>query len=143
MPDQHRQTNLLYRRMRIKAAQRELSRNNGERFLAPGYACAPRADWLRRYHDKVLPKGAHFWNKGDDGLWWLGKISASTTEDKVHLVRFLDDPGPIKVPIAPARYTTAAGDIRGSWCLQVHIASAFPQGIQRDVVKSRGTAVAS
>ena len=43
-PDQHRQTNRLYGRMRIGAAQRELSRNNGERFLAPGYACIPRAD---------------------------------------------------------------------------------------------------
>ena len=59
-PDQHRQTNLLYRRMRIRAAQREPYRNNGERFLAPGYACVPRADWLRRYHDAVLPKGAPF-----------------------------------------------------------------------------------
>ena len=37
-PDQHRQTNRLYRRMRIGAVQRELSRNNGDRFLAPGYA---------------------------------------------------------------------------------------------------------
>ena len=35
-PDQHRQTNRLYRRMRIGLVQRELSRNNGERFLAPG-----------------------------------------------------------------------------------------------------------
>ena len=43
-PDQHRQTNRLYRRMRIGAAQRELSRNNGERFLAPGYACVLRAE---------------------------------------------------------------------------------------------------
>ena len=72
-PDQHRQTNRLYRRMRIGAAQRELSRYNGERFLAPGYACVPRADWLRRYHDTVLPEGAHYWYNGDDGLWWLGK----------------------------------------------------------------------
>ena len=54
-PDQHRQTNRLYRRTRIGAAQRELSRNNGEHFLAPGYACVSRADWLRRYHDTVLP----------------------------------------------------------------------------------------
>ena len=54
--------------MRIGAAQRELSRNNGERCLAPGYACIPRAEWLRRYRDTVLPKGAHFWYKGDDGL---------------------------------------------------------------------------
>ena len=72
-PDQHRQTNRLHRLMRIGAAQRELFRNNGERFLAPGYACDPRADWLHRYHDTVLPKGAHFWYKGDDGLWWLEK----------------------------------------------------------------------
>ena len=54
-PDQQRQTNRLYRRMRIGAAQRELSRNNGERFLAPGYACFSGADWLRRYHDTVFP----------------------------------------------------------------------------------------
>ena len=68
-PDQHRQTNRLYRRMRIGAAQRELSRNNGELFLAPGYACVTRAEWLRRYRDTGLPKGAHCWYKGDDGLW--------------------------------------------------------------------------
>ena len=41
-PDQ--QPNRLYRRMRIGAAKRELSRNNGERFLAPGCACVPRAE---------------------------------------------------------------------------------------------------
>ena len=58
--DQHRETNRLYRRMRIGAAQHELSRNNGERFLAPGYTCVPRGEWLRRYRDTVLPKGAHF-----------------------------------------------------------------------------------
>ena len=46
--------------MQIGAAQRELSRNNGERFLAQGYACAPLADWLRRYHDTVLPNSVHF-----------------------------------------------------------------------------------
>ena len=43
-PDQRRQTNRLYHRMRIGAAQRKLSRNNGERFLAPGYTYVPRAD---------------------------------------------------------------------------------------------------
>ena len=102
-PDQHRQTKRLYRLTRIGAAQRELSRNNGERFLAPGCACVPRAEWLRRYHDSVLPKGAHVWYKGDDGVWWLGKVFASTTEDGAHLVRFLDDPVPIKLLLPPAR----------------------------------------
>ena len=68
-PDRHRQTNPDYRQMQNGAAQRELSRNNGERFLAPGYACVTRAEWLRRYRDTVLPKGAHVWYKDDDGLW--------------------------------------------------------------------------
>ena len=68
-PDEHRQTNRLYRRLRIRAAQRELSRNNGERFLAPAYACVPRADGLRRYHETVLLKGAHLGYNGDNGLW--------------------------------------------------------------------------
>ena len=107
------------------------------------YACVPRADWLRRYHDTVLPKEAQFWYKGDDGLWWLGKISASTTEDKVYLVRFLDNPRPIKLPLPPAHYTISTGAVRGSWCLQVHIARAFSRGIQHNVDESRGAAVPS
>ena len=78
-PDQQRQTNRVYRRMCVGAAQRELSRNNGERFLAPAYARVPGAECLRRYRDAVLPKEAHVWYEGDDGLWCLGKISTSTT----------------------------------------------------------------
>ena len=70
-PDQYRQTNCLYRRMRIGAEQRELSRNDGEHFFVPDYACVPRAEWLRRYRDTVLPKGVHVWYKGDHGLWWV------------------------------------------------------------------------
>ena len=129
--------------MRIGSAQRKLSRNHGERFLAPGYACVTRAEWLRRYRGTVLPKGAHIWYKGDDGLWWLEKISASTTEDGVYLVRFLDHPGPIKLPLFPARYTTSAGALRGFWCLQVNVASAFSRGVQRNVDDSRGAAAIS
>ena len=102
-PDQHRQPNRLYRQMRIGAVQRELSLNNGERFLAPGYACVPHGEWLRRYRDTVPPKGANFWYKGDDGFWWLEEISARTTEDGVYLVRLLDDPRPIKLPLPPVR----------------------------------------
>ena len=94
------------------AAQRKLSRNHGERSLAPGYACAPRAEWFRRYRDRVLPKGAHVWYKGGDGLWWLGKTSASTTEDGVYLFRGLDDPGPTKLLLFPAPYTTSTGRTR-------------------------------
>ena len=76
-------------------------------------------------------------------LWWLGKISASTTEDKVYPVRFLDDPRLIELSFPPGRYTTSTRAVRGSSCLQVHIASAFPRGTPRNVDESRDTAVAS
>ena len=66
-PNQHRQTNRLYRRMRTGAAQQELSLSNGERFLAPGSGSVPHAKWLRPYSATV--NGPHFWYKGDDGLW--------------------------------------------------------------------------
>ena len=99
-------------RMRIDAAQRELSRDNGERFLAPGYACVPRAERLRRYRGTVLSKGPHFRYKGDDGLWWLGKISASATEDGVYLVRFLEDPGTIKLSLPGAVHDFNGGRTR-------------------------------
>ena len=57
------------------------------------------------------------------------------------LAQILDDPGPFKLPLFPARYTTSAGAVRGSWCLQVHVASAFSRGVQRKVDESRGAAV--
>ena len=113
-PDQHRHTNRLYHRMRIGAAQGELFHNNGERFLAPGYTCVPGAYWLRRYHDTVLPKGAPFWYNGDDWLWWFEKVCAGTTEDRAYLVRVLDNPAPINLPLIPACYTSSTGAVRGS-----------------------------
>ena len=119
------------------------SRSNGERFLAPGYGCVPRTEWLGRYSTTVFPNGARFWYKGDDGLWWLGKISASTTTDGVYLERFLDDQGPIKLPLAPARYTASTGAVRGSWCPQAHLASAFARGVQHNVDEARDAAVDS
>ena len=143
-PNQHRQNQPPVSPYANYAAQRELSRNNGERFLAHGYGCAPRPEWLSRYSTTVLPNGVNFWYKSDDSLWWLGKIGASTTTKEVYLVRFLDYPGPIKLPLPPARYTTSTGVVRRSWCLQVHVAiSAFAQGIQRNVDESRGAAMDS
>ena len=62
-------------------------------------------------------------------MWRLGKISASATEDGLYLARILDDPGPFKLPLFPAHYTTSTGAVRGSWCLQVHVASAFSGGV--------------
>ena len=142
-PDQHRQTKRLYRRMLIGAAQRELSRNNGERFSVARLRLRPTRGVVSPLPRHRVPKGAHVQYKGDDGLRWLGKISASTTEDGVYLVHFSDDPGPIKLPLPPVRYTTSTGAVRGSWCLQVHVASAYPRGIQRNVDESRGVVVVS
>ena len=48
-----------------------------------------------------------------------------------------------KLPHPPARYTTSTGAVRGFWWLQVHEASAFPRGIQRNVDESRGAAKVS
>ena len=96
--------------------------------LAPDYACAPRGGWLLCYRLTVLPKGAHVWYKGYDGLWWLGKLTARTTVNGVYLARILGDPGLIKLPLFLARYTTSAGAVRGSWRLQVHVSIAFSPG---------------
>ena len=78
-PNQHRQNQPPVSPYANYAAQRELSANNVERFLAHGYGCAPRPEWLSRYSTTVLLSGAHVWYKGYDGLWWLGKINSSTT----------------------------------------------------------------
>ena len=122
--------------MRIGAEQRELSRNNGERFLAHGYGCVPRAEWFSRYSTTVFFNGAHVNYKGDDGLWWLGKVSASTITTGLYMVRCFDDLESIKCPLPRPRYTTSTGAVRGSWCLQVPLSSAFTRGVQRNVDES-------
>ena len=55
IPNKHRQTSRLYRQLRIGAAPREPSRAYVERYLAPGYGCVPRADWLRHCCTKPCP----------------------------------------------------------------------------------------
>ena len=92
-PNQHRQTNRLYRGRQIGAAQRELSRSKGELFLAPGYDCVSHAVRLRRYCNTVLPNGALVCYKGDDGLRWLGKISGATPTDGVLFGSIFGRPG--------------------------------------------------
>ena len=63
--------------------------------------------------------------------------------EDVYKRQILDDPGPFKLPLFPARYTISAGAVRGSWCLQVHVASAFSRAVQRNVDDSIGAAVIS
>ena len=119
--------------MRIGAAQRQLSRTNGERISAPSYSRFTRIGWIRRFRDTVLHKGALVWCDDDDGSWWLGKASASATEDGLLLVRGLDDAGPIKLPLPPARHTTSKGAVQGPRFIEVQVTNAFSRGIQRNV----------
>ena len=90
--------------MRIGAAHRKLSRNHKERFFSTGLRLNPTRGVAPLLPRHGAPRGAHFWYKGDNGLWWFEKqISASTTEDGVSLAQLLDDPGPFKLPLFPAR----------------------------------------
>ena len=121
--------------MRVGAAQRELSRDQGARFLSPGYSLVTHQEWTRRFNTTVLAVGTHFWYKARDHHWWLGKISAHTTTVAQYIVRFLDDPGPVK--LSPSRYTTAIGAERDSWCLQSRQGRPLQRGILRNIDESR------
>ena len=114
-PSQDRQSNRVYRQMRIGAAHREITRARGEIFLAPGYSLVPRTLWLRRFSSTTLPTGAHPWYKARNGLWWLGKVahrsSTGSSSANSYIVRFLDDPGPSKVDLLPSSYTTSRSDV--------------------------------
>ena len=142
-PSQHRQANRLYRQMRIGAAHRELSRARGEIFLAPGYSLVPRTLWLRRFSSSALPAGAHLWYKARDGLWWLGKIahqaSPTTSTPDSYIVRFLDDPGPIKIDLLPSFYNTSRAGNYGSWCLQRHQTGGVARGVLHSSNASGGS----
>ena len=71
---QLRQTNQVHRRMRVGATQRELARDKRARFLPPGYSYVNHQMWARRFRDTILLVAAYFWYKGQDNLWWPGKI---------------------------------------------------------------------
>ena len=81
----------------------------GSAFFDAGLRLSPTRGGLRCYSDTVLPKGARFWCKGDDGLWWLKKISASTTEDGVSLAQNFGRSGAVQAPSFPG----ALHDLRG------------------------------
>ena len=128
--------------MRVGAAQRELSRDQGVRFLSPGYNLVTHQNWTRRFSSAILTVGAHFWYKARDLHWWLGQISAHTTTSATYLVRVLDDPGQVKFKLSPSRYTTAIGAERDSWCLQTRQGRTLQHGSLRNVDESRGVELA-
>ena len=133
-PEQHRQINRLYRRMRIGLAQHELSRNSGERILAPGIRLRPTLGVAPKLPRYGAPQGNPYFVQGR--RWVVMAWKNQRVYDGGWSI-----PGPLvgrfgadqKLPFPPARYTTSTEAVRGSWCLQVHEASAFPRGIQRNV----------
>ena len=96
-PLQHQQANRLYRCMRVGAAQRERSRNRRARLLSPGYILVTHQDWTPYFRVTVFSVGPHFWCKACDYHWWLGKTSTHAKMAAHYVVRFLSDPGPVKL----------------------------------------------
>ena len=120
------------------AAQRKISRSNGESwrpvsaaFLAQNgsAATAPRC-FTTEPRFGVRTKRV-----------CGGFDQREHTTKGTYLVRFLDDPGPITLPLTPAHCASSSGAVRGSWYLQVHLASAFARRFQRNADESRGAAV--
>ena len=63
-PLQLRPANRVYRRMCVGAAQRELTRDKGARFLPLEYSYVNHQTWARRFSGIILPVGAYFWYQG-------------------------------------------------------------------------------
>ena len=86
---------LLYRsgtpdQRRKSAAESELARVKGLRAASPGYDFVSRDVWARCFRNSVLPVGAHF-------------ATRLKTPSDVFIVRFLDDPGPVKITPLPGQ----------------------------------------
>ena len=121
IPDQHRQTNCLYRRMRIGATHRELSRNNGQRFLLRATLVLPAPIGSVAITTRCFLREPTFGTSETMGCGALEKPARAQPRTRYIWSAFLTTRGRLH----SARYTTSTGAIRGSWCLQVHIATAF------------------
>ena len=60
-----------------------------------------------------------------DTFWCLGAVTRTTTTANQFIVRFLDDPGPIRITLFPDRYNADKSVRCGAWCVQVHRNSSF------------------
>ena len=92
------QANRCYRAMRIGVAMRERA-HQGDRYLPSGYSRVSRFTWDRRFAATPLPVGAFFWDKAQDRLWRIGKICGPSLLPDQYILRFLDDPGPVKITL--------------------------------------------
>ena len=114
-PDQHRQTHHLYRRMRISTAQRELSRNNRERFVVPGYAYFPRANARSGFAataTRCSPRDPTFGTRATMGYGGLEKTLRVRRRMKYIWSGVWTTRGRSSF-LSPQRYTTSTGAVRG------------------------------
>lgn len=98
---QPRTDNCAYRRLRVGAAHRELFRQRSQRYLSTGYdfksaPAAMAATSALFYSNRAPNSGAR--TKMDSG--GSGKI-ATLVPPRDRYTRFLDDPGPIQLTLAP------------------------------------------
>ena len=88
-----------------------------------------------------FPPGHICGRSARDGLWWLGKFAnratSSSSSDNTYIIRFLDDPGPVKIGLQPASYTTCNVANYGYWCFQRHKIGNLACGVLRNSDASR------
>ena len=119
-----------YLRSRQGAALREIHRERGERFVAKGYGLVSRKQYLRTFSDPKKLRGAHLWYKDKDSHWWLGIIHTVGSTREPFVIRFLDDPGPVRLILRPELYSTDATAARFSWCLQRRKSGGILDGVR-------------
>ena len=137
-PVQRGASNQKYLRWRVLAASRELHRARGERFIAAGYRLVPPNVYRRVFASSPKDlKGAYFWFKANDGLWWQGIIHTVGSSDSPYTVRFLDAAGPVRLRLQDDYYTTDPDAPCFSWCLQQHSSKSVFRGVHHNADDSR------
>lgn len=123
-------SHMRYLRSRQGAALREIHRERGERFVAKGYDLVPREQFARTFSDPCRLKGAHVWYKDKGSRWRLGVIHTVGCASLPFVVRFFDDPGPMKIALRRELYSTDAAAARFSWCLQRRKSGGVLEGVR-------------
>ena len=70
------------------------------------------------------------WYKDKDSHWWLGIIHTVDSTREPFVIRFLDDPGPVRLILRPELYSTDATAARFSWCLQRRKSGGILDGVR-------------
>ena len=122
-----------------------VSQSNGERLQSPGYGCVLHADWLRRY--SILQHRASQWGP----CLVLGRrrsvVARKHQRDYANGWSIFDSmfgrPGTDQASSFSGALHEVTRAVPGSLCLLIHFASAFAQGVQRNVDDSGSAPVNS